>query len=73
MRLPYFLGLLPDPFPEQKTSHAIHTTGAEEMSRIRRRFHGAGEDDPEMIERHARSTEPAASSPRAPLASGIRW
>jgi hypothetical protein len=39
---------------QQKTSQVIHTTGAQEMSRIRQRFHGADKDNPAMIERHAR-------------------
>jgi ADP-heptose:LPS heptosyltransferase len=72
VRLPYFLGCF-RVHPEQKTSHAIHTTGAEEMSRIRRRFHGAGEDDPAMIERHARGTRTRGVLTARLLASGIRW
>ena len=72
VRLPYFLGCFRI-HPEQTTSHAIHTTGAEEMSRIRRRFHGAGEDDPDMIERHARSTRTRGVLTARLLASGIRW
>jgi ADP-heptose:LPS heptosyltransferase len=39
VRLPYFLGCF-RVHPSQKTSAAIHTTGAEEMTRIRARFHG---------------------------------
>jgi ADP-heptose:LPS heptosyltransferase len=39
VRLPYFLGCF-RVHPSQKTSAAIHTTGAEEMVRIRTRFHG---------------------------------
>ena len=38
VRLPYFLGCF-RVHPSQKTSAAIHTTGAEEMVRIRTRFH----------------------------------
>jgi glycosyltransferase involved in cell wall biosynthesis len=71
VRLPYFLGCFRI-HPEQKTSHAIHTTGAEEMTRIRRRFHGAGEDDQAMIERHARSTRIRGALTSRLLAAGIR-
>ncbi len=72
VRLPYFLGCFRI-HPEQKTSHAIHTTGAEEMARIRKRFHGAGEDDPAMIEKHAKSTRTRGVLTARLLASGIRW
>jgi ADP-heptose:LPS heptosyltransferase len=40
VRLPYFLGCFRIHIT-QKTSAAIHTTGADEMARIRTRFHGA--------------------------------
>lgn len=40
VRLPYFLGCFRI-HVTQKTSAAIHTTGADEMTRIRTRFHGA--------------------------------
>src|SRR6185503_4961943 len=53
VRVPYFLGAF-RVHAEQKTSHAIHTTGAEEMRRIRTRFHGERQDDFETIDRHAR-------------------
>ena len=53
VRVPYFLGAF-RVHAEQKTSHAIHTTGAEEMRRIRTRFHGERQDDFETINRHAR-------------------
>ncbi|HEY5080042.1 MAG TPA: glycosyltransferase family 9 protein [Opitutaceae bacterium] len=52
-RLPRFLGCF-RVHSQQKTSQVIHTTGAQEMSRIRQRFHGADKDNPAMIERHAR-------------------
>ncbi len=42
VRLPYFLGCF-RVHPQQKTSQVIHTTGAEEMARIRLRFHGGRE------------------------------
>lgn len=39
VRVPRFLGAF-RVHPEQKTSRQIHSTGAEEMTRIRERFHG---------------------------------
>src|SRR5215204_2895543 len=53
VRIPYFLGAF-RVHPEQKTSQAIHTTGADEMRRIRTRFHGERQDDFDTINRHAR-------------------
>ncbi|MES2693165.1 MAG: glycosyltransferase family 9 protein [Verrucomicrobiota bacterium] len=53
VRVPYFLGAF-RVHSEQKTSQAIHTTGADEMRRIRTRFHGERQDDAENIHRHAR-------------------
>lgn len=53
IRLPYFLGCF-RVHSEQKTSQAIHTTGAAEMARIRQRFHGANQDNQEEINRWAR-------------------
>jgi GT2 family glycosyltransferase len=55
VRVPYFLGAF-RVHAEQKTSQAIHTTGADEMRRIRTRFHGERQDDFETIDRHARET-----------------
>lgn len=55
VRLPYFLGAF-RVHSEQKTSQAIHTTGADEMRRIRTRFHGERQDDAAAIHRHARHT-----------------
>ncbi len=72
VRLPYFLGCFRI-HPEQKTSHAIHTTGADEMARIRRRFHGADQDNPAMIERHARSARTRGALASRLLAAGVRW
>jgi hypothetical protein len=53
VRLPHFLGCF-RVHSQQKTSQVIHTTGAEEMGRIRQRFHGTEKDNAGMIERHAR-------------------
>jgi ADP-heptose:LPS heptosyltransferase/GT2 family glycosyltransferase len=53
VRVPYFLGAF-RVHAEQKTSQAIHTTGADEMRRIRTRFHGERQDDFATINRHAR-------------------
>ena len=53
VRLPYFLGCF-RVHDQQKTNQVIHTTGAEEMARIRQRFHGTEADDAAMIEHHAR-------------------
>ena len=72
VRLPYFLGCFRI-HPQQKTSHAIHTTGADEMARIRRRFHGADQDNAAMIERHARSARTRGALTARLLAAGIRW
>ncbi len=51
-RLPYFLGCF-RVHSEQKTSAHIHTTGHEEMTRIRTRIHGPN-PDPARIEHYAR-------------------
>ena len=52
VRLPYFLGCF-RLHSEQKTSAHIHTTGHEEMTRIRTRIHGPA-PDPARIEHYAR-------------------
>ncbi|MFZ5494457.1 MAG: glycosyltransferase [Verrucomicrobiota bacterium] len=52
VRLPYFLGCF-RLHSEQKTSAHIHTTGHDEMTRIRTRIHGP-HPDPARIEHHAR-------------------
>ncbi len=52
VRLPYFLGCF-RVHSEQKTSAHIHTTGHEEMTRIRTRIHGP-HPDPARIEHFAR-------------------
>ena len=48
VRIPYFLGCF-RVHPAQKTSAVIHTTGADEMVRIRTRFHGEKQDNHETI------------------------
>jgi GT2 family glycosyltransferase len=72
VRLPYFLGAF-RVHAEQKTSQAIHTTGAEEMRRIRARFHGERMDDFETINAYARSTRFRGAVVARLLALGIRW
>lgn len=72
VRLPYFLGAF-RVHAEQKTSQAIHTTGADEMRRIRTRFHGEGQDDPHTIDRYARHTRFWGAIAARLLEVGIRW
>jgi glycosyltransferase involved in cell wall biosynthesis len=72
VRLPYFLGAF-RVHAEQKTSQAIHTTGAEEMRRIRTRFHGEGQDDPHTIDRYARHTRFWGAITARLLEVGVRW
>jgi ADP-heptose:LPS heptosyltransferase len=72
VRLPYFLGCF-RVHAQQKTSQAIHTTGADEMSKIRTRFHGAGKDDPANIERHARRIRFRGALTARLMAAGMRW
>lgn len=71
-RLPYFLGCF-RVHAEQKTSQAIHTTGAEEMTRIRTRFHGEKQNDGDTIHRYARSTRFRGAITARLQALGIRW
>jgi ADP-heptose:LPS heptosyltransferase/GT2 family glycosyltransferase len=71
-RVPYFLGAF-RVHAEQKTSQAIHTTGAEEMKRIRTRFHGERQDDWATIDRYARKTRFRGALVARLLALGIRW
>jgi len=52
VRVPYFLGCF-RLHSEQKTSAHIHTTGHEEMTRLRTRIHGP-HPDPSRIEHYAR-------------------
>jgi glycosyltransferase involved in cell wall biosynthesis len=72
VRVPYFLGAF-RVHPEQKTSHAIHTTGADEMRRIRTRFHGERQDDFATIDRYARRTRFRGALSARLLALGLRW
>ncbi len=72
VRVPYFLGAF-RVHTAQKTSQAIHTTGAEEMRRIRERFHGPRHHDHATIERFARRTRLRGALTARLLALGIRW
>ncbi|HUR58756.1 MAG TPA: glycosyltransferase, partial [Opitutaceae bacterium] len=72
VRVPYFLGAF-RVHADQKTSQAIHTTGAEEMRRIRTRFHGERQDDFETIDRHARDTRFWGAVTARLHEVGIRW
>ena len=72
VRLPYFLGCF-RVHAQQKTSQVIHTTGADEMARIRLRFHGTDKDDAAMIERHARRIRFRGALSARLTAAGIRW
>jgi ADP-heptose:LPS heptosyltransferase/GT2 family glycosyltransferase len=72
VRVPYFLGAF-RVHAEQKTSQAIHTTGAEEMRRIRTRFHGERQDDAVTIHRHARHARFWGAIAARLHAVGIRW
>ncbi len=73
VRLPYFLGCF-RVHPTQKTSAAIHTTGADEMARVRSRFHGAEKQaDMEMINRWARQVRFKGALHARLHAAGIRW
>lgn len=71
VRLPYYLGAF-RVHAEQKTSQVIHTTGADEMRRIRTRFHGAQQDNTENIERAARRTRIRGVMTARLLELGIR-
>ncbi len=72
VRVPYFLGAF-RVHAEQKTSQSIHTVGAEEMRRIRRRFHGDKQDDPDSIEHHARHARFWGAVTARLHEIGIRW
>jgi GT2 family glycosyltransferase len=72
VRLPYFLGAF-RVHAEQKTSQAIHTTGADEMRRIRTRFHGERQDDFDTINHHARQARFWGALTARLHAVGIRW
>jgi ADP-heptose:LPS heptosyltransferase/GT2 family glycosyltransferase len=71
VRLPYFLGCF-RVHSQQKTSQVIHTTGADEMARIRLRFHGSDKDNGAMIERHARRIRFRGAVTARLMAAGIR-
>ena len=71
-RLPYFLAAF-RVHAAQKTSQDIHTTGADEMARIRSRFHGERQDDFATINRFARRTRFRGALVARLLALGIRW
>ncbi|MFZ9746009.1 MAG: glycosyltransferase family 9 protein [Opitutaceae bacterium] len=71
-RVPYFLGAF-RVHAEQKTATAIHTTGAEEMRRIRARFHGERADDGAQMEHHARRVRFHGALTARLLAFGLRW
>jgi glycosyltransferase involved in cell wall biosynthesis len=72
VRLPYFLGCF-RVHEGQKTHHAIHTTGAEEMSRVRARFNPGQESDFATIDRYARKTRFRGALDARLLALGVRW
>lgn len=72
VRVPYFLGAF-RVHAEQKTSQAIHTTGADEMRRIRTRFHGERQDNYETIHRHARHARFWGAITARLHEVGIRW
>jgi ADP-heptose:LPS heptosyltransferase/GT2 family glycosyltransferase len=72
MRVPFFLGCF-RVHPTQKTSAAIHTTGADEMARIRRRFHGENQDDHATISRWASRIRFRGAVTARLLALGVRW
>lgn len=72
VRVPYFLGAF-RVHAEQKTSQAIHTTGADEMRRIRTRFHGERQDDFATIDRHARAARFWGAITARLHEVGIRW
>ena len=72
VRVPYFLGAF-RVHAEQKTSQAIHTVGADEMARIRTRFHGPRQDDWTTIDAFARRTRFRGAIVARLLALGMRW
>ena len=72
VRIPYFLGCF-RVHSQQKTSQVIHTTGAQEMARIRQRFHSPEKDDVKMIERKARRIRFRGAVASRLMAAGIRY
>jgi GT2 family glycosyltransferase len=71
VRLPYFLGCF-RVHTEQKTSAHIHTTGHEEMTRIRTRIHGPN-PDPARIEHYARKARFTAALTARLHGLGLRF
>jgi hypothetical protein len=73
VRLPYFLGCF-RVHHHQKTSQHIHSTGAEEMARVRTRFHGPERQDVmENITTWARRIRFQGTITARLHALGIRW
>jgi ADP-heptose:LPS heptosyltransferase len=73
VRLPYFLGCF-RVHQAQKTSAAIHTTGADEMVRVRTRFHGAeNQADFAKINAWARRARFQGALTARLHALGVRW
>ena len=71
VRVPYFLGCF-RVHSEQKTSAHIHTTGHEEMTRIRTRIHGPN-PDPVRIEHYARKARFTAALTARLHELGLRY
>jgi ADP-heptose:LPS heptosyltransferase/GT2 family glycosyltransferase len=71
VRVPYFLGCF-RVHTEQKTSAHIHTTGHEEMTRIRTRIHGP-HADPARIEHYARKARFTAALTARLHGLGLRF
>ena len=71
VRVPYFLGCF-RVHSEQKTSAHIHTTGHEEMTRIRTRIHGS-QPDPRRIEHYARKARFTAALTARLHELGLRY
>jgi len=71
VRLPYFLGCF-RVHGEQKTSQHIHTTGHDEMTRIRTRLHGPT-PDPAKIEHYARKARFMSALTARCHALGVRF
>jgi GT2 family glycosyltransferase len=72
VRVPFFLGCFRI-HTQQKTSQLIHTTGADEMARIRLRFHGSEKDNAAMIEQHARRIRMRGAVTARLHGAGLRW
>lgn len=73
VRLPYFLGCF-RVHHHQKTNQHIHSTGADEMARVRTRFHGAERpNDMEKIHLWARRIRFQGALTARLHGLGIRW